>query len=128
MLFRSSQTGQIAFALAGSFFLAALIAHQVFPVPMTWPFWAPPLLLAVVALGSGTGVSEVAGQAGGPEWFRSLMVARGLPVRAALPIHWLSMGVGGAIGGLWLSRRLHEGKAHAQAQAAEQFENPAPTE
>ena len=34
------------------------------------------------------------------------MVSSGLPVRAALPVHWLAYGCGGAVLGLWVAERM----------------------
>ncbi len=104
LTFRSPETGQIAFALAGSFFAAALVAHQTFPVRSTAPFWVAPLIMGAAVLALGGVVVEGAG----PGWYQALMVAQGRPMRAALPVHWLGLGCGGAIAGLWFSHRLRD--------------------
>ena len=104
LVFRSPETGQIAFALIGSFFVAALIAHQAFPVRTSIAFWAPPLVVGVAILALGGAVVKGTG----PEWRQALMVAGGLPMRAALPVHWLGLGCGGALAGMWVSLRMRE--------------------
>jgi len=101
--FRSGDPGQIAFALIASFFVAALVGHQVFPVNAAAAFWTPPLIVGVAILAMGGAVAA----GGGPEWRQALMVAGGLPIRAALPVHWLGLGCGGALAGLWVSLRMH---------------------
>ncbi len=103
--FRSFDRGQIAFALAASFFLSALAAHQTFPIRTVVPLWFGPILMAafVFALGwIGTSAGD------GPAWQLALMSARNLPLRAALPIDWLALGSGGAVAGFWISSRMHE--------------------
>ena len=101
--FRSTDRGQIAFALAGSFFVAALVADHVFPVRSPVAVWIGPILIGVVVflLGRGAGAGDEL------LWRNALTVARGLPLRAALPADWLAWGCGGAVAGFWLSRRLH---------------------
>jgi len=113
-LFRSTDRGQIAFALAGSFLLGSLIAHQVFPIRATAVLWAGPLIMGMAVYGLGAGAS-----ADGADWLRVLMVGQGVPIRAALPVDWLALGAGGAVGGFWISRRIHEAREAAEtAQAA----------
>lgn len=105
--FRSTDRGQIAFALAASFFLSALAAHQTFPIRISAPFWVGPILMAalVFILGwVGVGGSE------GPAWYTAQMAAKNLPFRAALPIDWLTFGGAGAVAGFWLSSRINEAK------------------
>jgi len=108
--FRSTDRGQVAFALAASFFLAALAAHCVFPIRRSLPFWLGPIVmaLAVFSLGS-TGVAPTSG----PTWHSALMVARDWPLRAALPVDWLAMGGAGATAGFWISRRMHDARGLA---------------
>ncbi len=108
-MFRTPDRGQIAFALAASFMLAALATHQLLPVRVALPFWLAPVLLALVvylfapdSFPPGTG----------PGWRQVEMVARAMPMRAALPIDWLSLGAGGAVAGYWLSRRIHQTRLH----------------
>jgi len=107
--FRSSERGQIAFAVAASFFVGALVAHQAFPSRGALAFWIGPILLGllVYVLGALTGVGGA-----GPTWHNAVVLAFGLPIRSALPIDWLTMGAGGALAGFWLSRRLHHARYH----------------
>jgi len=112
LTFRSTETGQIAFALIASFLAAALVAHQTFPVASWAPFCAAPLLIAVALLAMGGATVEGAG----PEWRQALMVAKNLPLRAALPVHWLGLGCGGAVAGLWISLRMKDAEAENAAE------------
>ncbi|KKL55177.1 hypothetical protein LCGC14_2258000 [marine sediment metagenome] len=50
----------------------------------------------------------------GPTWNRALMVASHMPLRAALPVHWLGFGCGGAVVGFWMGCRFREGPEEAQ--------------
>jgi len=102
--FRSSDPGQIAFALVVSFLAGGFIAHQTFPIRSVIPFWVAPLLLGVVVLALGGWSSG----ADGPGWYEALRVATGRPLRAALPVHWLGLGCGGAIAGVWISQRMRD--------------------
>lgn len=101
--FRSTDRGQIAFALAASFFVGALVADHVFPIGSVVPIWLGPIIMgmAVFILGGTTGAAS------GLIWRDALIVARGMPLRAALPVDWLAWGGGGAVAGFWMSRRLH---------------------
>ena len=108
-LFRSTDRGQIAFALAGSFLLGSLIAHQVFPIRATAVLWVGPLIMGMAVYGLGA-----AAAAGGANWRAVLMVGQGVPMRAALPVDWLALGAGGAVGGFWISRRIHEARQAAE--------------
>ncbi|KPK85742.1 MAG: hypothetical protein AMJ81_02935 [Phycisphaerae bacterium SM23_33] len=104
LTFRSPERGQIAFALVASFLLAALAAHQMFPVRSAAPFWLGPLLMGAAVLALGTlGASDP-----GPAWYHAIRGATGMPLRAASPLHWLGLGCGGAVAGFWLSRRIHD--------------------
>ncbi len=106
--FRSTDRGQIAFALAASFFIAALAAHQTFPIRTVVPLWFGPIIMAVLVFALGwVGAS---GGGSGPVWQSALMSARNLPLRAALPVDWLALGSGGAVAGFWLSSRMKEAK------------------
>lgn len=101
--FRSTDRGQIAFALAASFFVGALVAGHVFPVGSAVPIWLGPIIMGTVVLILG----GTAGAASGLIWRDALIVARGIPLRAALPVDWMVWGGGGAVAGFWMSRRLH---------------------
>lgn len=113
--FRSSDRGQVAFALAGSFLLGALASHQVFPVRFSLPFWLGPILMA---LGVYVLAPDPTVLGAGPAWFNELMVASSMPLRAALPMDWLSLGGGGAVAGYWISRRIHQARIHEQINLA----------
>lgn len=105
--FRSIDRGQIAFSLAASFFVASLIAHQIFPIRMSVPLLLGPIFMAVLVFGFGwvgPGGDGITG------WYSAQMVAQNFPLRAALPIDWMTMGTGGAVAGFWLSSRMHEAK------------------
>lgn len=110
MTFRSGLfRGQVIFALAASFFVSTLVAHQVFATRFSLPCWAAPLLTAVVVYMLGVHSWDKAE----PGWLFSMMLdSKGqLPLRGALPADWLSAGVGGAVLGFWLSGRIHEARA-----------------
>ncbi len=107
--FRSTDRGQIAFALAASFFVAALAAHQTFPIRTVVPVWFGPILMAVLVFALGW-VGAGGGSGLGPAWQSALMAARNLPLRAALPIDWMSFGASGAVAGFWLSSRMKEAR------------------
>jgi len=101
LLARSAARGQLLFALLAGCFLAALIAYQVFPTRLSLPAWAAPVVAAV-----GYYVLAAAGalHTGQGAW----MAVE--PCRQALPIDWMTAGVGGAILGYWVSSRMHESK------------------
>jgi hypothetical protein len=105
--FRSTDRGQIAFALAASFFVASVVAHQIFPIRISAPLLLGPILMAVLVFGFGWAGLGGDGNSG---WFAAQMVAQNLPLRAALPIDWMTLGTGGAVAGFWLSSRMHEAK------------------
>jgi hypothetical protein len=101
LLARSSDRGQILFALLAGNFLATLVAYQVFPSRSRWAAWASALAAGVVfyvlaAVG--------APRTGAGAW---VFVAN---CSQALPIDWITAGLGGALLGFWGSSRLHEGK------------------
>ena len=106
---RSPLKGQVAFALAASFFLAALAAHQTYPVRSAAACWLGPIVMGAIVFALGC---LSTGSAVGPEWHHHLYVAEDLPLRAAVPVDWMAFGAAGAIGGYWLSRRM----LHARAQ------------
>ena len=103
--FRSTETGQIAFALAASFFVAAFAAHMAFPIRSSIPCWLGPIIMGVLILMLGA-LGDFSGP--GPFWRRAMMVASQLPLRAALPVHWLGLGCGGALAGFWACCRFRE--------------------
>ena len=109
LTFRSPDRGQVAFALAGSFFLSALIAHQTFPARTAAACWLGPAIMAVAVFAVGALAASYPDK---PTWHAALMVAQRLPLRAALPVDWLSLGGAGAVAGYWLSRRFHYARTH----------------
>jgi len=117
LTFRSSDRGQIAFALAASFFLAAWFAHQTFPVRFSAACWlGPPILsVAVFMLGTMQPTSQDPSV-----WHDAVMVAGNLPLRAALPVDWLAFGGAGAVGGFWLSRRYNYSKQQQPVESDRQ--------
>jgi hypothetical protein len=123
LTFRSTDRGQIQFALAASFLVAALVAHQTFPAGRSLVLCLVPLLVGVVVLALGAGAALSPDD--GPAWHQALYVARGLPLRAALPADWLAFGCGGAAAGIWFSRRFREAR-HLEA-LTEQEQTPAQT-
>ena len=114
--FRSHDRGQIAFALAASFFLAALLAHQTFPVRSAVACWLGPLVMGVAVFAIGA-ISVDSTHP--PVWSSAMVVATGLPLRAALPVDWLAMGGAGAVGGFWLSQRIHHARLHHHKKTEE---------
>jgi hypothetical protein len=119
MTFRSGFfRGQVIFALAASFLVGTLVAHQIFPARFSLPCWLAPLLLAAVVFLLGT---LVPAQQPGPAWLYSMVLdGKGqLPLRGALPVDWFAAGTGGAMLGFWLSGRIHEAR---QAEKQEKTE------
>jgi hypothetical protein len=101
MLARSADRGQLLFALTAGNFLASLIAYQAFPSRLSWAAWAAP-----VATGVGFYVLAAVGapQAGQSAWMAVDACYQ------ALPIDWVTAGLGGSILGYWVSSRMHEAK------------------
>ena len=103
VLMQTSERYQVLFAVGASFFLASLLAHQIFPTACGPVMWAMPLAVgaAVYALAAytagGSGATSMA-------WLEAPRLAR------ALPIDWIGAGSGGAVAGHWLSTRMHETK------------------
>ena len=122
LTFRSQETGQIAFALAASFFGAAFVAHLAFPIRCSVPAWLGPVLLGVVVYLLGS-MGRFTGP--GPAWHEAMMVAAKVPLRAALPVHWLGLGCGGAVAGFWASRRFREAPEEARPARRQQHDKKA---
>lgn len=99
VIMRSTDRGQIIFALLASFTVGVFFAHQVFPQPYALTVWILPMVIAVgVYAAASTGATS--SQVGG--WARVSTLYR------ALPVDWLTAGGGGALLGFWVSQRVHE--------------------
>ena len=98
LLLRSSDRGQILFALLAACLIGSLIAHQTFPTHHSVALWIMPLILALgfYALSAATAMR------GPGAWMHLPHYAR------ALPVDWLTAGCGGALIGFWLSERICE--------------------
>ena len=99
LLMKSAQRGQIIFALAVSFGVGMLVAHQFFPTPLSILAWLAPFPAAAALYGLGA-ISVT--PAGPLTWTMVPYYAR------ALPVDWLAAGAGGALLGFWISSRIHE--------------------
>ncbi len=107
---QSTDRGQIAFALVISFFLAALVAHQVLPVQWTLPLLFGPIIVAGIIFG----IAAVGNAPAEQTWRDVELVAQSVPLRAALPIDWLTFAGAGAAGGCWFSSRIIEKHKYAE--------------
>lgn len=107
LLMRSGDRGQILFALVASFFLAALVAHQVFPAPYGLVAWLTPAVaaMALYALAAASSIG------GGPQAWMDIK-----PYAQALPVDWLTAGAGGALIGYWISERTYESRLLEQRE------------
>jgi len=108
-LMQSDERGQTIFAMLVSFTLAVLIAHYTTPSPYPLVAWVLPLVLGIAFYLRGatfqTGTSP-------QDWMTVPSYAH------ALPIDWMTFGIGGGLLGYWFSARLHEGK-HMEDQEAQ---------
>ena len=113
LLARSTDRGKILFAVFGGCFLATLIAYQVFPTRWTPAAWAAPVAIAVAyyVLAAVAPPSSTPGA-----W----MYVR--PCYQALPIDWMTAGLGGSLAGYWVSQRVHEAKFLEWAEEQDQSE------
>ena len=111
LLARSGDRGQILFALLAGSFLATLVAYQLFPSRLNWAAWASPL-----AAGAAFYVLAAVGapRTGCGAWMSVYNSSQ------ALPIDWITAGLGGALLGFWGSSRLHEGKFLDQCDDGQQ--------
>lgn len=91
LFLQSTERGQIIFALFGSFVLAALFAHHLFPVRTFFVAWMIPMLTALLFYA----LAAISGTGDRPQY-------------QVLPIDWLTGGAGGGILGFWLSGRWRE--------------------
>ena len=101
LVMQSSDRGQTIFALLVSFFVAALVAYQTFPVRSSLPAMAM-VVLSAVALYGLAGAMCLSGTHGA--WMGVKFFAQ------ALPIDWLTAGGGGAVLGYWVSLRAKEAR------------------
>jgi len=99
LLMRSSDRGQILFALLVSFFLGSLVSHQKFPCGLSALCWIMPVVVGVCFYALGAASSMGPGPQG---WIEVGYYAR------ALPIDWITAGGGGAMLGYWASSRIHQ--------------------
>lgn len=101
LVMQSSDRGQTIFALVVSFFVAALVAYQTFPVRSSLPAMAM-VVLSAVAIYALAGAMSISGTHGA--WMGVKSFAH------ALPIDWLTAGGGGAVLGYWVSSRAKEAR------------------
>jgi len=115
VLLQSDQRRQLLFAVFGSFLVASLIAHYVFPSGCSVIYWLMPALIGLGACGLGMLASETLD----PRIPTDILER--IPGKArALPIDWLAAGGAGAAIGYLISIRLHEAKiVEHMAEAAE---------
>jgi hypothetical protein len=114
VLMESDERGQTIFAILVSFTVAVLIAHYTTPAPYPLVAWVLPLVLGVAfyLLGAMTQTGAFP-----QDWTLVPKYAR------ALPIDWMTFGIGGGLLGYWFSARLHEGK-HIEEQEARDEQQP----
>lgn len=98
---RSADRGQILFALAVSLMLGTLAAHQVFPADLGLVTVLLPLGMALAFYAAGGSLNLGPGP-------QNWMLVK--PYATALPLDWMTAGVAGALGGYWISCRLHESR------------------
>jgi hypothetical protein len=109
VLLQSSQRGQVIFAVLVSFSLAALIAHQLYPVPLSLiPMAAPIILGSAFYILAATAVQGASHGA----WMTVPLYAN------VLPIDWITLGCGGVMIGFWISSRIHENRYLEQQEEA----------
>ncbi len=104
VVMKSSDRGQIIFALLVSSFVAAFAAYEIFPARSNLPGMAM-VVLSAVALYALAAVMSISGIHNAWTGVK--------PFGQALPIDWLTAGGGGALLGYWVSSRAKEVK-HGQ--------------
>ncbi len=98
---QSGQRGQVIYSVLVSFTLAALIAHQAYPVPFSViPLAAPILLGSAFYILAAAAIKDVSHGA----WMTVPLYAN------VLPIDWITLGCGGVMLGFWISSRVHENR------------------
>jgi hypothetical protein len=107
-LMKSDERGQTIFAVLLSFTVAVWIAHYTTPSPYPLVAWVLPLVLGVAFYLRGA-TFQIAGS---PQDWKTVE-----SYTQALPIDWMTFGIGGGLLGYWFSARLHEGK-HIEFQEA----------
>jgi hypothetical protein len=90
-------------SVGGSAYVAALAAHQFFPVRPSIYFWIGPLVLGIFGYFLQT--------LGSPLWLIGDVSGFFAPLARPLPIDYASVGVAGSILGYWSSQNWHRGKA-----------------
>ncbi|HAU38095.1 MAG TPA: hypothetical protein DCX07_10325 [Phycisphaerales bacterium] len=110
MLLRSGERGQILFALFAAFAVSAFAAQQLYPTRLGIAVWACPMLTALLfyAYGAFTSIDSSPNAWSDVPYFLR-----------ALPVDWLTAGVGGALAGSWGSVRVHEFRHLSGQDAAE---------
>jgi hypothetical protein len=101
MLLRSPERGQILFALFAGCFLGVFIGQKVVPTRMNLTAWAVPVALGA-ALYVLAAISAV--RTGQGAWIEVRLYAQ------ALPIDWMTAGLGGAMLGHWEDLRMREAR------------------
>ncbi len=98
LLLRSSQRGQILFALFASFLLGTLAANHFFPRSRSIVSWIVPVLVGIVyyALAANTVGGSVEGWIDVPNY------------GYVLPIDWVTAGSAGSALGYWIIARMRE--------------------
>jgi hypothetical protein len=93
LLLRSTERGQILFALFTAFTLSALIAQHLFPTRFLFANWLMPVIASLVFYG----LAAISGNGARPPF-------------EALPIDWISAGCSGALLGCWITGRMRESR------------------
>lgn len=99
ILSRSTQRGQLLFALVAAFFLSVRIAYHLFPIRAMFLAWLSPMVV-------GGGVYLLAAVGGFSAASDSLKHMP--PIYHLLPIDWLTAGAGGALLGFWTGQRASD--------------------
>ncbi len=104
------QRGQLLFGVAISFFVGAAVGTYFMPINFCWPCWLAAILIGGLCYVKGCAVVDT----GVLTWTHMDYFTN------ILPVDWLSAACGGAVGGFWLARRLHDLKfsSHHEKQPA----------
>lgn len=109
LLMRSPDRGQVLASVGLCGLLGVLTASLVRPTPLALPLAAMPLLSGALHCLLGA----LRTPSGPDAWVRAADMTR------ALPVDWLTVGVGGALAGYWVASRLHETK-HFESTAVKE--------